>query len=213
MIRETSSQRVAIYLRVSTREQTTANQRIELESWAKRQGHELVASYEESGVSGAKWRDKRPQLGAMLRAATRREFDVLAVWSVDRLGRSLGDLLKTLHELHAVGVELVLHQQGLDTRTAGGRALFQMLGVFAEFERAILIERTRAGLARARREGKRLGRPMLSLELRNKIRAKHCQGCSQSSIARQLKISRFAVQAELRRLRSELPKASWAARM
>ena len=95
----------------------------------------------------------------MLKAAVRRKFDMIAAWSVDRLGRSLQDLVAFLGELKAAGVDLFLHQQALDTSTPSGRALFQMLGVFAEFEAAMIRERTRAGLARARAQGKRLGRP------------------------------------------------------
>jgi DNA invertase Pin-like site-specific DNA recombinase len=95
----------------------------------------------------------------MLKAAVRRKFDMIAAWSVDRLGRSLQDLVAFLGELKAAGVDLFLHQQALDTSTPSGRALFQMLGVFAEFEAAMIRERTRAGLVRARAQGKRLGRP------------------------------------------------------
>jgi DNA invertase Pin-like site-specific DNA recombinase len=91
----------------------------------------------------------------------RREIDMLAAWSVDRLGRSLQDLLRLLTELHAKGVDLYLHQQGLDTSTPSGRAMYQMMGVFAEFERAMIQERVKAGLARARQDGVQLGRKRL----------------------------------------------------
>jgi DNA invertase Pin-like site-specific DNA recombinase len=154
--------RIALYLCVSTSEQTTANQRCEFETWAARSGHEIVAVYEDAGVSGTRGRDKRPGFDRMLKDAARRRFAVLAVWSVDRLGRSLQDLMWTLQELRAAGIDLFLHQQALDTRTPSGRAMFQILGVFAEFERAIIVERVNAGLARARAEGKRLGRPTSS---------------------------------------------------
>ena len=121
---------------------------------------ELFAAdaFADAGISGAKGRDERPGLDALLKAVTRREFDMVAAWSVDRLGRSLTDLLDVLGELHAAGVGLYLHQQGLDTTTPSGRAMFQMMGVFAEFERAIIRERVMAGLARARAEGTKLGR-------------------------------------------------------
>ncbi len=108
--------------------------------------------YEDAGLSGAKGRDQRPGLDALLKAVTRREVDLVAAWSVDRLGRSLTDLLGLLTELHAKGVDLYLHQQGLDTSTPSGRAMFQMMGVFAEFERAMIRERVMAGLARAGRK-------------------------------------------------------------
>ena len=157
----TKGKRVAIYLRVSTSEQTTDNQRRELQAVAVRHGWTVVAVFEDAGISGAKGRDERPGLDAMMKAVGRREVDMVAAWSVDRLGRSLIDLLDLLRELHAKGVDLFLHQQGLDTSTPSGRAMFQMMGVFAEFERAMIRERVLAGIARARDQGTRLGRRRL----------------------------------------------------
>jgi DNA invertase Pin-like site-specific DNA recombinase len=154
----TVARRVAIYLRVSTSEQTTANQRRELQVVAQRHGWSVVQVFEDAGISGAKGRNERPALDAILKAVTRREVDMVAAWSVDRLGRSLTDLLDLLRELHAKGVDLFLHQQGLDTSTPSGRALFQTMGVFAEFERAMSRERVLAGLARAKEQGTSLGR-------------------------------------------------------
>src|SRR6516164_5393368 len=153
--------RAALYLRVSTLEQTTANQERELRQVAERTGYEIVKVYKDHGISGAKGRDKRPQFDALCKAATRREFDVVMAWSVDRLGRSLQDLIGFLSELHAVGIDLFLHQQGLDTTTPAGKAMFGMMGIFGQYEREIIAERVRAGLARARDEGKQLGRPRL----------------------------------------------------
>ena len=149
--------RAALYLRVSTDQQTTGNQYQELWAAAARAGWSIVEVFEDNGISGAKGRDQRPAFDRLHRAMTRREIDVVMVWSVDRLGRSLQDLVAFLAELRAVGCDLYLHQQGVDTTTPAGRALFQMLGVFAEFERAIIQERVRAGIARARAEGKHLG--------------------------------------------------------
>jgi DNA invertase Pin-like site-specific DNA recombinase len=151
--------RVALYLRVSTGEQTTKNQRRELEAAAERHGWKVGAVFEDAGISGAKGRKDRPGLDAMLKAVARREVDLVMAWSVDRLGRSLVDLLATLQEMHAKEVDLYLHQQGLDTSTPSGRAMFGMMGVFAEFERSMIQERVKAGLARAREEGVTLGRP------------------------------------------------------
>ncbi len=148
-----------IYLRVSTIEQTTANQERELREIASRMGCEIVKVYRDHGISGAKGRDKRPAFDKLCRDAARRDFDMVMAWSVDRLGRSLQDLVGFLSELHALKIDLFLRQQGLDTTTPAGKAMFQMMGVFAEFERAMIQERVRAGLARARSEGKRLGRP------------------------------------------------------
>ena len=146
--------RAVLYLRVSTIEQTTANQERELRQAAERAGWEVTKVYRDHGISGAKSRDKRPAFDALCRDATKRQFDVVMAWSVDRLGRSLQDLVTFLSELHALKVDLFLHQQGLDTTTPAGKAMFQMLGVFAEFERSIIQERVRAGLARAKGEGK-----------------------------------------------------------
>ena len=144
--------RVAIYIRVSTSKQDTDNQRRELEAVAERSGWKVVKVYEDAGISGAKGRDQRPGLDAMMKAVNAKEFDMVASWSVDRLGRSLTDLLSILQGLHEKGVGLFLHQQGLDTSTTAGKAMFQMLGVFAEFERGIIRERVNAGLARAQGE-------------------------------------------------------------
>jgi DNA invertase Pin-like site-specific DNA recombinase len=132
-------------------------------------GCEIVKVYKDHGISGAKGRDKRPAFDALCRAAARREFEVVMAWSVDRLGRSLQDLVGFLSELHALKIDLFLRQQGLDTTTPAGKAMFQMMGVFAEFERAMIAERVRAGLARARSEGKRLGRPPLPPHSKNEF--------------------------------------------
>jgi DNA invertase Pin-like site-specific DNA recombinase len=167
--------KAAIYLRVSTKEQDTTNQRLELEAAARRLGHEIVATFEDNGISGANGRDKRPAFDRLLKAATRREFEIIMAWSVDRLGRSVQDLVGFLAEIHARNVGLYLHQQGLDTTTPAGKAMFQMMGVFAEFERAMLVERVNAGIARARvkgtRSGKAIGRPGLSEGVRDAIKA------------------------------------------
>ena len=150
--------RAVLYLRVSTVDQTTANQERELRQVADRMGCEIVHVYKDHGISGAKGRDKRPAFDTMCKDAARRQFGVVMAWSVDRLGRSLKDLVGFLSELHALKIDLFLHQQGLDTSTPAGRALFQMMGVFAEFERAILVERINAGIARARSQGTRSGK-------------------------------------------------------
>jgi DNA invertase Pin-like site-specific DNA recombinase len=162
--------RAVLYLRVSTVDQTTANQERELREVAGRMGCDIVHVYKDHGISGAKGRDKRPAFDRMCRDAAKRQFDVVMAWSVDRLGRSLQDLVAFLSELHALRVDLFLHQQGLDTTTPGGKAMFQMMGVFAEFERAMIQERVRAGLARARSEGKQLGRPPIPAKTEEAIR-------------------------------------------
>jgi hypothetical protein len=130
-----SLKRAALYLRVSTLDQSTDNQGRELREVASRIGCEIVKVYKDHGISGANGRDKRPAFDALSRDAAQRRFDMVMAWSVDRLGRSLQDLIGFLSELHSLGIDLFLHQQGLDTRTPSGKAMFQMLGVFAEFER------------------------------------------------------------------------------
>ena len=162
--------RAVLYLRVSTLDQTTANQERELREIAGRICCDIVHVYKDHGISGAKGRDKRPAFDRLCRDAAKRQFDMVMAWSVDRLGRSLQDLVGFLSELHALRVDLFLHQQGLDTTTPAGKAMFQMMGVFAEFERAMIQERVRAGLARAKSEGKRLGRPPIAPELERRIR-------------------------------------------
>jgi DNA invertase Pin-like site-specific DNA recombinase len=163
--------RVALYLRVSTSEQTTRNQRRELLAVAERHGWTVVATFEDTGISGSKGREARPGFDALMMAVARREIDMVVAWSVDRLGRSLMDLLGFLRELHTKGVDLFLHQQGLDTSTPSGKAMFQMLGVFAEFERAMIRERVMAGLARARADGKQLGRRPVEQSKARKVKA------------------------------------------
>jgi DNA invertase Pin-like site-specific DNA recombinase len=167
--------RAAIYLRVSTDEQTTQNQRRELEGAAVHRGWQVVAVFEDAGISGAKARDKRPGLDQMLKEATRRKFEVVMAWSVDRLGRSLSDLVGGLQEFHAVCVDLFLHQQSVDTTTPAGKAMFQMLGVFSEFERAMMRSRVKAGMARIKagaptKSGKPVGRPTISPAVERAIR-------------------------------------------
>jgi DNA invertase Pin-like site-specific DNA recombinase len=162
--------RAAIYLRVSTDGQTTDNQRRELERVAEHRGWQLDGVYLDHGVSGAKGRDKRPSFDRLCKDAVRGKFEVIAAWSVDRLGRSLQDLVGFLGEVHASGVDLYLHQQAIDTTTPAGQALFQMMGVFAEFERAMIRERVNAGLARARAQGKRLGRPRVDPAAEARVR-------------------------------------------
>ncbi len=155
---KSKGRRAAVYVRVSTGSQTVENQLRELRGVAARHDWQIVAEFSDRSISGAKGREQRPGLHMLLQAVARREVDMVLAWSVDRLGRSLQDLLSFLGELHAKGVDLYLHQQGLDTSTPAGKALFQMMGVFAEFERAIIRERVRSGLARAKAQGKVLDR-------------------------------------------------------
>jgi DNA invertase Pin-like site-specific DNA recombinase len=151
--------RTALYLRVSTAHQNSDNQLQELQRVAALRGWSIVATYRDDGISGAKGRDGRPALDSMLKAAAKREFDLIAVWSIDRLGRSLQNLVTTVNDLHAQGVQLYFHQQALDTTTPSGKLMFGVFSSFAEFERDLIRERIKLGVERARKEGKKLGRP------------------------------------------------------
>ncbi len=175
--------RVALYLRVSTGGQTVENQRRELEEVASRHGWAVAAVFADEGVSGSKGREKRPAFDSLCSGIVRRDFDMVAAWSVDRLGRSLQHLVEFLGEMKAKGVDLYLHQQGLDTSTPAGRAMFQMLGVFAEFERAMIQERVRSGLARAKSQGKTLGRPRVAKKVTDAVLASRGTGASIRQIA------------------------------
>lgn len=157
-MKDVKTKRAAIYARVSTDGQTTENQLRELRLVAERNGWVLVQEFIDQGISGAKGREQRPAFDALWKGATRRNFDVVMVWAVDRLGRSLSHLVNFLSELHAKKVDLFIYQQGVDTTTPAGKALFGMMGVFAEFERSIIQERVKAGIKRSRANGRRWGR-------------------------------------------------------
>ena len=186
--------KVAIYARVSTNEQTTENQVRDLTEWADRAGHEVIKIYDDNGVSGAKGREYRKELDKLLRGAVRREFDLVAAWSVDRLGRSLQDLIGFLQDLHGAGVDLYLHQQALDTTTPSGKAMFQMMGVFAEFERSMISERVKAGLARTKAKGTKLGRPTASPKTEAQILKLRDQGMGMLKIGKELGVGTSVVQ-------------------
>jgi DNA invertase Pin-like site-specific DNA recombinase len=170
----------------------------ELQAVAQRHGWAIVKVFDDNGISGSMPREQRPAMKALLRAVARREIDMVAAWAVDRLGRSLIDLLGFLGEMHAKKIDLYLHQQGLDTSTPAGCAMFQMLGVFAEFERAMIRDRVCSGMARAKatgtKSGKAIGRPAVPEETNERIRALVLAGGgSQREIAAQLQVSRGAV--------------------
>ena len=179
----TTPKRAAIYLRVSTDGQTTENQRRVLKKVARQSGWDVVEVYEDAGISGAKGRKGRPAFDELCKDATRRQFDVVMAWSVDRLGRSLQDLVGFLADLHAVNVDLFLHQQGVDTTTPAGKAMFQMMGVFAEFERTMIQVRVKAGLERAKAQGVKLGRPQVNSKTREKVVGLLAEGESLRKVA------------------------------
>ena len=157
--------RAALYLRVSTDRQTIENQEIQLRQVAERRGWEVVEIYPDAGISGSKSRADRAGLDRMLNDGSHRHFDVVLCWAIDRLGRSLIDLLGTIQQVdqasfEAVGVDLYIDQQSIDTTTPMGKLIFQVCGAFAEFERSMIQQRIHAGLRRAKAQGKVLGRPM-----------------------------------------------------
>jgi DNA invertase Pin-like site-specific DNA recombinase len=161
--------KVAIYVRVSTDKQTVENQLRELHQIAECRGWEVVHEYHDAGISGTKGREARPGLDEMLKDAQRRRFDVVMAWAIDRLGRSLIDLLGTIQTLEACGVDLYLDQQAIDTTTPAGKLMFQITGAFAEFERSMIRQRVRAGLKRAVERGSTLGRPKISPDVEKRI--------------------------------------------
>jgi DNA invertase Pin-like site-specific DNA recombinase len=192
--------RAAIYVRVSTDKQTVENQIRALTEIAERRGWQIVAQYSDAGISGAKGRDKRPGLDQMLKDAQRRKFDIVMAWAIDRLGRSLIDLLGTIQTLEACGVDLYLDQQAIDTTTPAGKLMFQVTGAFAEFERSMIRQRVNAGLKRAVEEGKTLGRPKIAPELEKRILTFLKAGTGILKTAKQLGVGTGTVQRIAREL-------------
>jgi DNA invertase Pin-like site-specific DNA recombinase len=201
--------RVGVYVRVSTGDQTTENQKQELQAWAERAGHTVVKVFEDHGISGAKGRDQRPEFDALLKAAVRREINMIAVWSSDRLGRSLKHLVEVLETIRDTGTGLYIHTQSVDTTTPAGRAMFGMLGIFSEFEREMIVARVNAGLDRikqtierdgkftAKKSGKvrdRLGRPGARPEQIEAAKAELARGTGILKTARLTKLGTSTVQ-------------------
>ncbi|WP_295133814.1 recombinase family protein [uncultured Reyranella sp.] len=173
--------RAALYLRVSTDRQTVENQRQALEAVAAHREWEIVTAYSDKGISGAKGRKDRPEFDRMLNDAQRGLFDVIMVFALDRIGRSLGDLLKTIEHLKECRVDLFIVKfrgdgETLDTTTAGGKLLFHITGAFAEFERDMIVQRVNAGLDRARAKGVTLGRPRIDKKVEEAIRKALAKG-------------------------------------
>lgn len=175
---------VAIYARVSTDRQSADMQLAELRDFVKRSGWRVFREYVDEGYTGAN--TKRPAFVEMMIDAKRRKFDVLLVWKLDRLGRSLKDLIDTLDELGHMGIDFISYDNNLDTSTPTGKLVFQIIGAVAEFEKDIIRERVKAGLANARKKGKRLGRPPISPALLEKAQSLKAEGLSYRSISRAL---------------------------
>ena len=182
--------KVALYLRVSTNQQTVENQRLELDKWCERQGWQIVKTYNDTGISGAK--SDRPALNEMLQDAAKGKFAVLVVWKIDRLARSTTDLLNILMTLKNHGVDFCSTTQAIDTTTSYGKMVMTFLGAIAEFERDTIIERVNAGLSRARANGVKLGRPRVGFDVNQAIKMKQA-GSSWTDVAKDLHISSATV--------------------
>lgn len=182
--------RAALYLRTSKSDQTTENQRLALAEEVERRGWTVTETYQDAGVSGAKFGKQRPELDRLLKDAKRHRFDVVMAWSIDRVGRSTHEVTGIMEELDAVGVSQLYLQQGIDGSTPAGRAMIQMAIVFSEFERGIIRERIMAGLERAKKvgtkSGKAIGRPKTSPKVEAAILAKLQQGVGALKTAKEL---------------------------
>ncbi|HEX4050586.1 MAG TPA: recombinase family protein [Steroidobacteraceae bacterium] len=189
--------RVAFYLRVSTGSQTVENQRRELVAAAEQHGWAVIEIYSDNGISGAKGREQRPAFDRMCRDAVAGKFDIVAAWSVDRLGRSVLHLAQFVEEMRAAGVGLFLLKQGIDSETSTGRAMLSMCATFAELEREIIRERIHSGLARAKAKGKTLGRRPVSAQVEQRIRDLRSKGTGKRKIALTLRIGVSTVQRVL----------------
>jgi DNA invertase Pin-like site-specific DNA recombinase len=197
------SRRVAIYARVSTSSgQSVDMQLLDLRELAKRRDFEPIQEYCDEGVSGS--RESRPALDALLRDARRRKFDVVLVWKLDRLGRSLVHLVRLLQDMRTLGVELISFSEGLDFTTTTGKLLYQVISAFAEFERDCIRERVRAGLRNARAKGKRLGRPRVVVDA-PRIAALRAQGRSWREITAETGVSKGTAQRALCSLPKNVP--------
>jgi len=181
------NKRVALYARVSTDKQTCENQLNELRSIAERMQYIIVDEFIDEGISGAT--SSRPALDALMKSATQRRFDMVMCWSIDRLGRSLQNLIEILNELQSLKVDLFFMQQGLDTSTSAGRMMFSIFGALAEFERNLIRERVIAGQQRAISQGVKMGRPTkMNDGMKNAIKLLRERGIGIKQIARELKI-------------------------
>lgn len=186
--------KAAIYARVSTDSQTVENQLQVLREVADRSGWTITHVFTDEGISGAKGRDQRPGFDALLKAVARRDVQIAMAWSVDRLGRSLSDLVGFLSDLQAQGCDLFLHQQALDSSTPSGRMVFQLAGVFAEYERHLIKSRIQAGCDRARAKGVRFGRPPMPPILLGKVKRALKDGQSIRAAAKATGVSTASVQ-------------------
>ena len=192
-------EKVVIYSRVSTKDQNCENQIQLLKKIVDQNNWELVDTYVDQGISGSKGRESRKEFDRLNKDMIRRKFNRILVWDISRLGRSLQHLVEFLNEVNSIGCNLYIHQSGLDTSTPNGKMMFQMIGVFSEFEREMISERVKLGLERVKSKGQRLGRP-------NKVNSKMIDemnnlkniGWSYGKISEHLGVSKMTVSRSLK---------------
>ena len=189
-----TGKKVGLYLRVSTSGQTCENQRLELETYCQRQDWTITKVYEDAGFSGSK--ANRPALNDMLKDAGKGKFQVLVVWKIDRLARSVADLLNILSTLRSYGVDFCSTTQAIDTTTSYGKMVMTFLGAIAEFERDTIVERVKSGLERAKAQGVKLGRPRTGFDVHRALQMKQ-NGSSWGDIAKELKVSSATIRRSL----------------
>lgn len=189
------TKRVGLYLRVSTDDQTVENQRLDLQRVAEQRGWQVIETYVDQGISGAKGRDARPAFDRLCNDAARGKINLIAAWALDRIGRSQRDVINFITDLPTQGVELYLHKEQIDSSSPIGKAALSILAAFAELELSRIRERVKAGLRRAKAQGKRLGRPRsITPDIESKIRALRAKKRGIHAIAKELKVGVGTVQ-------------------
>lgn len=190
--------KVGCYYRVSTKNQTILNQKLELESLAERMGYEIVAEYKDEGISGAKNRDERPSLNAMMKDAVRGKFEMILCYDLSRLGRNLEELIRIMNEMNSLNINLFFYREAINTDSSSGKLMFSMFGVLAEWERSLISERIVSGQNRARTQGKKIGRPSTFNEgLMQAVRKMREKGMGIVAISRTLGIGVSSVYRSL----------------
>jgi len=196
MATKDSTPRVALYARVSTTEQSTDSQLLDLRRYVRERGWDIFREFVDEGISGTK--DSRPALNELMNDAKKRRFDVVLVWRFDRFARSTKHLILALEEFKNLGIDFISYQENIDTSSPLGSAIFTIISAVAQLERDIIAERVKAGLRRARENGKKLGRPQSDVD-RRQVRLLRSQGFSHRAIAAQLGISHSTVGQILRK--------------
>ena len=198
------TKQVALYVRVSTSQQTVQNQLDALREVASRSGYSIVEEFRDEGISGAKGRIDRPALDRMLKDCAKRRFDMVMVWDISRLGRSVQNLIETVETLNDLGITIVFQRENIDTKSAMGQFFLTVLGSLAQFEREIMRERINAGIARAKSQGKKMGRPSkLNDGLRNAVTMLYQKGVSIRDIAKTCTVGIGTVYKVVDKLKSE----------